>query len=509
MKKTRTVLRACALMLAAALLCALAACGGTGGTARTQNVVRVNNSAEPDSLDPWQSSASDTEAIFRNVFEGLCAYDEEGVLIPGLAESWDVSEDGRTYTFHLREGVTFHNGQAFTSADVLYTYNSLTGLDGGEAKSGKFTMIESIEAPDDYTFSVRLTGPSASFLPLCITAILPQGYDDQASHPVGTGPFQFVEYTPSQRVVLEKYPDYYRKGEDGGDLVKIDRVEVYIMSDTAAVMSALQSGQLDMATMLTADDAKTLEGKFTLYHSPQNMVQGLFMNNAEAPFDDLRVRRAVCYAVDRDEIIEGAFGGEATPLYSNFSPMMPQYYNEALEGSYDTDREKAKALLEEAGYGDGLEITITVPSLYQPHMDTAQIIVQQLEAVGIHAEIEPIEWATWLERVYTQGDYQTTIIGLSGKLDPDSVLGRFETGYSKNFYHFSNAEYDGLIEAARTELDDEERARDYKRCQEILTENAAAAFLTDPSLNVACREDLKGFAFYPVTFYDFSKLYYE
>ncbi len=500
----------CLTMSLALLLCAFAGCETGGSSGGELKVVRINNNAEPDSLDPWQSSASDTEAIFHNVFEGLCLYDEHGELIPGLAEGWEVTEDG-DYIFHLREDVKFHNGQAFTSDDAMYTYESLTGLGGEEALSSKFSMIESLEAPDDYTFIVHLKSPSASFLPLTITAILPRGYEDQASHPVGTGPFTFVEYTPSQRVVLEKNPDYYRRDSDGNDLVKIDRVEIYIMDDATAVVSALRSGQLDIATMLEADDAKTLENEYTIYSSPQNMVQALFLNNSVAPFDDVRVRQAVCYAIDRDQVVKGAFGGQATKVYSNFSPIMTQYYNEELEGSYDRDLDKARELLKEAGYENGFEMTITVPALYQPHIDTAQILAEQLEEVGITARIETMEWATWLEKVYGgEGkNYTSTVVGLSGKLDPDAVLGRFQTGYSRNFYGFSNAEYDQLIEDARVELDDEKRAQEYKRCQEILTEEAVAAFLTDPSLNVASRKDLKGFTFYPVTFYDFSKLYYE
>lgn len=535
-RNLRKISKALALFLALALLAAsFAGCSGqtagsqgasstpgsqetsSAGSAETSDpntagepkVVRINNSAEPDSLDPWQSAASDTEAVFHNVFEGLCLYDEKGDLIPGLAESWDISEDGKTYTFHLRQGVTFHNGKEFSSADVLYSYNTLTGLGGGEPLTSKFSMVEKLEAPDENTFVMTLSGPSASFLSLNVIAILPEGYEDQAANPVGTGPFRFVEYTPSQRVVLEKNPDYYRKASDGSDLVKIDRVEIYIMSDTAAVVSALQSGQLDMATMISAEDAPALEGEYEIYRSPQNMAVGLFMNNEKAPFDDIRVRQAVSYAINRDELIDGAFGGYATKIYSNFSPIMESYYNSELEGSYELDQEKAKSLLKEAGYENGFSMTVAVPANYQPLVDSSQILAQQLSAVGIDARIETIEWTTWLDRVYTQADYEATIVGLSGKLDPDAVLGRFQTGYGKNFYRFSNEEYDGLIEAARVELDGEKRIEEYKRCQEILTQEAAAAFLVDPSLIVASRKDLKGFAFYPVTFYDFSRLYYE
>lgn len=500
--------RLLAAVLAAALLCLCAGCGGRGGAGETLKTVRINVSAEPDSLDPWQSAASDTEGIFHNVFEGLCSYDETGELTAGLAESWEATQDG-VYTFHLRQGVTFHNGKAFTSADVLYTYNSLTGLGGGEPLTSKFSMVEKLEAPDDYTFVVTLSEPSASFLSLTITPILPEGYEDQASHPVGTGPFKFVEYTPSQRVVLEKYEDYYRKGPNGETIPQIDRVEVYIMTDPAAVISALQSGQLDAAVALKAEDAKTLNEDFTIVSNPQNMVQSLYLNNTRAPFDDVRVRQAVCYAIDRSQVAEGVFGGYATELYTNFSPVMKRYYNQELEGSYNTDQEKAKALLKEAGLENGFDMTITVPANYQPHIDTAQIVAQQLSAVGINAKIETMEWATWLEQVYTNADYQSTIVGLTGKLDPDSVLGRFETGYSRNFCQFSNEEYDELIDGARTELDEEKRAEMYQRCEAILTEQAVSAFLTDPHLVVACRKDLRGYTFYPVTFYDFSKLHYQ
>ena len=497
-------------LLVLALGISLAGCAGqSSGTDGEQKTVRINISADPDSLDPWLSSATDTEAIFHNVFEGLCLYDEGGNIIPGLAESWEISEDGKTYTFHLRQDVVFHNGKKMTSSDVLYSYNKLTGLDGGEALTSKFYMIESMEAPDEYTFVAHLSELSASFLSLAIVAVLPEGYEEQETKPVGAGPFRFAEYTPSQRVVLEKFEDYYGKNETPRRMPQVDRVEIYIMDDVAAVVAALRSGQLDIAAMLNAEDAPVLEGEFDIYNSPQNMVQSLFLNLESEPFDDVRVRQAVFHAIDQNEIVNGVFGGYATPLPSNFSPVMAAYYNSDLEGTYPHDTEKAKELLKEAGYEDGFSMTITVPANYQAHIDTAQVIAQQLAAVGIDAKIELIEWATWLEDVYQNAKFQTTIVGLSGKLDPDSVLGRYESTYRSNFFHFADEEYDKLIASARVELDENKRAEEYRRCQEILTEQAAAIYLTDPNLIVACRKDLKGFTFYPVTFYDFTALYYE
>ena len=286
----------------------------TSQSSGEETVVRMNIGSEPDSLDPWQSAASDTEAIMHNVFEGLCLYDENGEIIPGLAESWDISEDGLTYTFHLRQGVTFHNGKPLTSADVLYTYNNLAGMGGEKAVSSKFENVESFEATDDYTFVIKLKEPSAGFLSLNIIAVLPEGYEDQATAPVGTGPFKFVEYVPSQRVVLEKNPDYY----DEDRMAQVDRVEFYIMTDSAAVVSALQSGTLDIASV-NADDAAVLEGQYDIYNSPQNMVQIFAMNNSVAPFDDVRVRQAINYALNQQEIIDELLSrltGTAFTLYS-------------------------------------------------------------------------------------------------------------------------------------------------------------------------------------------------
>lgn len=469
-----------------------------------ETVVRMNIGSEPDSLDPWQSAASDTEAIMHNVFEGLCLYDENGEIIPGLAESWDISEDGLTYTFHLRQGVTFHNGDAFDSADVLYSYNNFAGLDGNEAVSSDYEIVESVEAPDEYTFVVHLSEPSASFLSVNIDSILPEGYDDQAANPVGTGPFKFVEYTPSQRIVLEKNDDYY----DESRMAQIDRVEFYIMTDAAAVVSALQSGTLDIASV-SADDAAVLEGQFDIYNSPQNMVQIFALNNEFEPFSSLEVRQAINYCIDKDQIIDSVFGGYATKLYTNFSPVMATYYNSDVEGSYDTDVAKAQELMAQAGYADGFEFTIKVPANYTAHVDTAQIIAQQLQQINITVNIETIEWATWLEDVYTNASYEGTIIGLTGKLDPDAVLGRFESSYARNFYNYSNPEYDQLINDSITELDEQKRIDNYKQCQQILVDDAVGVYICDPNLVVASRTDLKGYTFYPVTFHDMTKLYYE
>ena len=354
-----TAMSGCAGSSAAATAAASASTEASAAATDVPTIVRTSISSEPDSLDPWQSAATDTEAVFLNVFEGLLSFDTNGSLQPGLAESYEISEDGLTYTFHLWQNVTFHNGKSFTSADVLYTYNNLAGMNGEKAVSSKFDDIASIAAPDDYTFVITLKQPSAAFLSLNIVPILPEGYDNQAVSPVGTGPYKFQEYIPGQKIVLVKNEDYYNEDK----MASIDTAEIYIMTDSSAVVSALQSGQLDFAS-ISAEDASILQDDFTISSNPQNMVQVFALNNSVAPLDDVRVRQAINYAVDKQEIVDGAFDGYATILYSNFSPVMQEYYNDELSDVYPHDVEKARELLKEAGYENGFTLTIRVPANY-------------------------------------------------------------------------------------------------------------------------------------------------
>ena len=474
------------------------------GSTEDEKVVRMNIGSEPDSLDPWMSAATDTEAIFLNVFEGLVGFDEKGATVPRLAKSWDISDDNLTYTFHLRDDVVFHNGKKLTAEDVLYTYENLSGLNGEKAISSKFSTITKLEAPDDYTVTMTLSDVNAAFLQFNKIAVLPKGYQDQATKPIGTGPFKFVGYVPGQKVVLEKNEEYY----DEARMPKIDKAEVYIMTDESAVVTALQSGQLDIASV-SAANAQILSNTFDIYNSPQNMVQIFALNNTVEPFDDMKVRQALSYVVDKQQIIDGVFDGYGTMLYSNFSPVMGEYYNDQISDIYNVDTEKAKELLAEAGYPDGFSMTITVPSNYQAHIDTAQIIAEQLKQINVTADIQLIEWGAWLEDVYANAQYQSTIVGLTGKLDPNDVLGRYASDYPKNFFRYSNPQYDELIQKAIKTTDETKRVEYYKECQKILAEDAAAIWTCDPNLTVASRKDLKGYTFYPIGFLDFTKLYYE
>ncbi|MCR5290573.1 MAG: hypothetical protein K6E51_11310 [Treponema sp.] len=488
------------------LLLLSVSCSQNTKSGTVNDTVRINISSDIDSMDPWKSAAADTISIFRNVFEGLLKPAvTSGDMECAIAESYEISDDYLTYTFHLTHGVTFHNGTALTSKDVLYTYEHLAGLHGCEAVSAKYGFIADVAAPDDYTFVVTLKNPDPFQAAQFDAAIVPVGYDKQATDPIGAGPYRFDSYVPGQKIVFSRYDGYYKKDA----LPKIATVEVYIMTSTASVIAALKSNQLDIAYFINGSDAVALKNSFTILTQPQNMVQLFGLNNKVPALSDKRVRQAITYAINKKDIIDGVWNGYATELYSNFSPVMSDFYNDTLSSLYSVDVAKAKSLLEQAGYANGFSLTITVPSNYEPHVSAAQIIVSQLHAVGIDAKIESVDWATWLDKVYTKADYEATVIAFVGKQDPHEILGRYTTGYKRNFICYSNPEYDACIKAGLLEKSKEKRAFYYKEAQRILAEDAASVYICDPNLINATRKDLHGYQFYPITFIDFSTLYYE
>lgn len=468
----------------------------TGGT------VRVAMGSEPDNLDPMLSAATDTGSVMMNVFEGLLGFDEKGEFIPAIAESYTISDDQLVYTFKLKKGILFHDGKDCTAKDVKYTYEKLAGLSGGEPLNSTLSQnLIKVETPDDYTVVLTLKTMDAGFLSKAAISIVEENYEDNSTQPIGTGPFKFVEYLQGQKIVLEKNENYSTR-EDR--IPSIDKVEFKIMTDENARLMALKSGDLDIAGISTGNIA-ALGDSFDIVQGPQNMVQVMALNNSVEPLNNQKVRQAICYAVDKEEIIASVVQGSGTRVDSFLSPSMAAYYNDNLN-VYDTDLEKAKALLTEAGYENGFDMTITVPSNYQTHVDTAQVIKNQLEKIGIHVEIELVEWAQWLENVYTNAQYEATIIGHSGKLDPQDFLNRFSSTYDKNYFKFSNKEYDELIAKAAATTNQSERAVLYKDCQQLLVDEAASVYIQDPNIVFAVSKKVSGLKIYPVTFFNMSDI---
>lgn len=475
------------------------ASGGNSTTSTSsKDTIRLPLGSEIDSLDPLNSAAADTSAIMMNVFEGLLGFSEKGEFIPALAESYEVSEDGLQYTFHLKEGVKFHNGEDFTSKDVIYTYNQLAGFEGYEATSNSVKgALESIEAPDDYTVIMNLYNLDSSFLTKCINLIVQDGYGKDDTAPIGTGPYKFVEYVHGEKITFEIYDDYNTTDK----IPTVQNIEVSIMTDANAILLALKTGQLDIATVL-ANDMQSLDGEYNLYEFPQNMVQILALNNSVDGLDNPDVRRAIDLAIDKQEIIDLSTFGAGTITDTFISPVMDVYYNDDLVTN-EQDLELARTLLKEAGYED-LTFTCRAPSNYQTHVDTAQVIKDQLSKIGVTMEIELIEWATWLEDVYGNANYEATVCAHTGKLDPMDFLIRFTSTYGRNYYKFSNDRYDEVINLATSSIETSDLIKYYNEAQQILVDESAAIFIQDPSLLYATTKDIGGILNYPYRFIDFA-----
>lgn len=460
---------------------------------------------DPDFLDPHRAAASGTYEMMFNVFEGLLKPDSKGNVIPAIAESYSISPDGLTYTFRLREGVKFHNGREVTMTDVLYSLNRLKGSGEVRGLSSDFEkFVSKIEATDGRTVEITLNTLNTDFLEKFIIAIIPADNPDHERNPIGTGPFKFVAYQPGQRVVIAKFNEYWNP-----DLPLVDEVEFRIIPDNQAALMSFMAGEVQMLPRLDAIQADILMGRYNLISAEQNMVQLMAMNLAREPFDDPKVRQAINLAIDKEEIIEIVANGYGTVLGSNMSPIMERYYQEGLEDYYKTDIVAAKSLLAQAGYPEGFKTKITVPSNYQFHVDTAQVIVEQLKKVGITAEIELIEWSIWLDRVYTGRDYEMTIVGLTGKLSAYDILKRYLSDYPRNFYNYFNPRYDELVNSAIKQTDIDKKAALFKQAQVLLTEEAVAVYIMDPNFIVALAPNLFGYNIYPLYVQDMSTLYYE
>ena len=510
--------RLTAFLLLAALLCAaLTGCGG-GSTEQTPaekepstpdapvaNEITVGIAQDlDDSLDPHKTVKAGTREVMFNVFEGLVKPTPDGDLTPAVAESYTVSEDRLTYTFTLREGVKFHNGDTVTAEDVVYSINRCAAAtETGIVQVEAFSVIQNIAAVDERTVTITIAEPSNEFLSYLTVAVLPSDYDKQDTAPIGTGPFKFVSRAAQDSVVLEKFDEYW------GTPANLDKVTLKIIENADSLMMSLQSGAIDLCSHLTSTQVAQLGDDFNVAEGTMNLVQAMYLNNAEKPFDDVRVRQALCYAVDKQEIIDLAFDGYGSPIGSSMYPAFGKYFDDSLTNYYTKDVEKAKALLAEAGYPGGFDMTITVPSNYKPHMDTAEVLVQQLAQIGVNATIEPIEWESWVSDVYVGRQFQSTVVGVdASNMTARALLERFTSDYGKNFINYNNAEYDALFRQTLTAYDDAEQTALYKQMLANLTENAANAYIQDLADLVAVRKGVEGVTFYPIYVLDLANLHY-
>ena len=501
--KTKAMRKVLLTLVCTALAIALGACSGDKAAEENSSQITIGIPQDiEDSLDPHKAVAAGTKEVLFNLYEGLVKPDSEGNLYDAVASSHEILEDGKVYRFTLREGVKFHDGSLVTAEDVKYSLEKCVDISGGEPLVAAYSAIERVDIVDEKTVDVVLKEPDTDFLPYLTAAIIPASNENPDTNPIGTGPYKYVSRSPQENIVLEKFADYW------GTPANIEHVTLQIIANADAIVTSLNGGAVDMFARISQAQAQQVSDDFNVLEGTMNLVQAVYLNNAAAPFDDVRVRQALCYAIDPQGIMDMVSDGKGTQIGSSMFPAFGKYYMEELNDLYATDLERAKQLLAEAGYPDGFSFTLTVPSNYQQHIDTAQVVAEQLKQIGVTADIQLIEWDSWLSAVYTDQNYEATVVGVdASSLTAAALLERFVSTAGNNFINYSNPAYDEAFANAKASVDDAQKTEYYKECERILAEDAANVYIQDLPSFVALNKKYGGYEFYPLYVQDIAKLY--
>jgi len=485
-------------------------CGQTdqGGAARNTtdtgpaygDIIVEGSIGDASNLIPLLSSDSTSHEIAGMVFNGLVKYDKDLNIIGDLAESWDVSKDGLMITFHLRKGVKWHDGRPFTADDVLYTYQVTIDPKTPTAYSGDFLKVKKAEVLDSLTFRVTYGEPFAPALMSWGGAIMPkhllEGKDIAASpltrRPIGTGPYMFKEWKPGQKIVLISNPDYF-EGKP-----YIDGFIMRIIPDMATMFLELRANGIDWMNLTPLQHMRQTENNlfrknFNKYRYLSFSYTYLGYNLKNPLFMDKRVRQAIAYAINRDEMIQGVLLGLGKPATGPFKPGT-WVYNPDVK-TYPYDPPKAKELLAQAGWrdvnkdgvlekdGQPFVFEIITNQGNEVRGKCAEIIQRRLGEIGIKVKIRVLEWAAFVNDFINKRRFDATILGWTIPLDPDiyDVWHSSKTGPQElNFVSYQNAEVDKLIEKGRSTFDQTKRKKYYDRIQEILAEEQPYTFLYVP-----------------------------
>lgn len=491
------------------LLLVLMGCGSKKNGEKVNKIVKdsaiISISQDMDYLDPHKAVAAGTSEVFFNVFEGLLKPTSEGKLIPAVASDYSISKDSKTYTFTLRKGIKFHNGNLVKLDDIIYSYERIGGdfpaTAGLKALSKE---IKSIKKIGDNKIAITLNKADTTILSKFTLAIIPKDVEDIEKTPIGTGPFKFVKYLPGQSITMDKFDDYWNP-----ELPKLNHVKFSIFLDAQSSILALQRGEIDLYPRLSSTQVDSLKSQMTVLVNSQNLVQLMAMNNDFKPFQDMRVRQAMAYAINSQEIIDTLDNGNGHIAKNPMSPVMKTYYNSKTEEVYPYNIEKAKELLVEAGYPNGFEFELSLPGNYQFHTDTGAIIAEQLKKIGVTAKLKELEWGTWLKDVYAGRKYDATVIAIDGKIEPFDVFSRYLSTSTTNFMNFKSEAFDkelGKIQTAKTE---EEKLEIYNNAQMILAKELPGVYTMAPASNIALNNGLTGYLNYPIYVLDASTLYFK
>lgn len=371
---------------------------------------------EPPHLDPTSAAAGAIDSVlYSNVFEGLTRFMSDGSVVAGLAESWDISDDGTTYTFKLRDGVTFHDGTTMDADDVKFTLDRARAEDSANAQKALFAGISEVTVIDPTTVEVALSAPDGNFLFNMAwgdaVIVAPESIENIKQNPIGTGPFKFGSWVQGDRIEISRNAEYW------GAAPALEAATFKFISDPTAAFAAMMAQDIDaFAGFPAPENLPQFEAdpRFQVLVGSTEGETILSTNNKMPPLDDVRVRQAIAHAIDRQAIIDGAMFGLGTPIGTHFAPHNPDYVDLTAKSNYDP--EKSKALLAEAGFADGFTTTLKLPPPSYARRG-GEIIAAQLRAVGIDTEITNLEWAQWLEEVFRGKDFGLTIVSHTEPFD--------------------------------------------------------------------------------------------
>ena len=459
---------------------ALPAWAQSSKTAMTLGIV-----LEPTGLDPTANASSSIgEITLYNIYETLTKINQDGSVSPLLAESWEVSPDLKTYTFKLRRGVQFHNGEPFNAHTVKFAFDRAAAEKSTNKDKRTFAAL-STQVVDEYTVVLlnKEVDPDFLFLMGQATAIItePKSADTNATKPVGTGPYVLAGWNKGASITLSQYPAHRQAAA-----IKLKRATFKFISDPAAQTAALLSGDLDVFVRVPAYRSLAqfkANPRFQVIVSGSRAKTILAMNNARKPLDDVRVRRAISAAVDRKAVIEGAVDGFGVPIGSHYVPGAPGYVDTTGVNPFNID--KAKALLKEAGVTTPLELTLTLPP--PPYArQGGEVIAAQLAKIGINAKIQNVEWAQWLSGTYGNKNYDLTIV---------SHVEPFDLGnYAKADYYwgYQSAKFNELYTRIKTAPRPADRAKLLADAQRLLADDAANVFLFQPQWITIAHKNVRG-----------------
>ena len=450
----------------------------------------------PDTLDPHKTSGTLTFQTIKSVYDTLAEPDVSGKIVPALAERWQVSGDALTWTFYLRKGVVFHNGEKFTAHDVKATFGRIMAKGTASPKAKEFASITSIEAADDFTVVIKLKEPSSPLLATLASgwgAILPkkliESKHDFGNQPIGTGPYKLTKWIRDSQILLDKNDKYWMNG-----IPKMDRITMHIIPERAVSVQGLIAGQLDVVYLVDAEDLPILEASpdLNIQKSMSALIQVMAMNCSNPVLRDIRVRQAINHAIDKQKVLDIAYNsGKPIGTFMDYSSA---YYKD-FTGLYPYNPEKSKKLLAAAGVGRDTVFELFLPQNYEPHVKAGEVYQDMLTKVGLNVKIKLVDWSTWISDVYRGGKYDLTVIGHTGKLDPDGTLAGY--GTKSRYVKWENARTAELIGQARKISGYENRKRLYDEALEIMAKEVPFMYLGSSYRYTAVRKNVSDFRMTP------------